>query len=107
MFGLAGAQPSYNLISLNDIVILKNMGIRIGGRGTSSRKTTGKEKDNWTGSPFKEYSAAQKEAAKDRFITMGRGTQKIKFGDVAETTRPSGKGMWIGTGRGTGRRKLE
>jgi hypothetical protein len=39
---------------------------------------------------------------------MGRGTAKVKFGDVAETSgRPSGKGMWVGTGRGTGRRKLD
>jgi hypothetical protein len=80
--------------------------IRVGGRGTS-RRVAEKEEDNWTGSPFKKYSAAQKEAAKDRYITMGRGTAKVKFGDVKETTRPTGKGMWVGTGRGTGRRKLD
>jgi hypothetical protein len=84
------------------------MGItRVGGRGTSKRIVE-KEDDNWTGSPFKKYSQQQKDAAKDRYITMGRGTAKIKFGDVAETSgRPSGKGMWVGTGRGTGRRKLD
>ncbi len=83
------------------------MGIRIGGRGTSSRKSAGKEEDNWAGSPFKKYSEQQKEAAKDRYVTMGRGTAKIKFGDVASTETKSTKGMWVGTGRGTGRRKLD
>ncbi|MGI0004616.1 MAG: hypothetical protein ACREAX_04885 [Candidatus Nitrosotenuis sp.] len=83
------------------------MGIRIGGRGTSSRKTTGKVEDNWAGSPFKKYSDTQKEAAKDRYVTMGRGTAKIKFGDVTSTELKSTKGMWVGTGRGTGRRKLD
>jgi hypothetical protein len=81
------------------------MGIRIGGRGTSKR-IAGKEEDNWAGSPFKKYSEQQKEAAKDRYITMGRGTAKIKFGDVVSTETKSTKGMWVGTGRGTGRRKL-
>ncbi len=83
------------------------MGIRIGGRGTSSRKTVEREEDNWAGSPFKKYSEKQKEAAKDRYITMGRGTAKIKFSDVATTETKSTKGMWVGTGRGTGRRKLD
>jgi hypothetical protein len=89
------------------LVIVKNMGIRIGGRGTSSRKTTGKEEDNWAGSPFKKYSEQQKDAAKDRYITMGRGTAKIKFGDVASTEAKPTKGMWVRTGRGTGRRKID
>lgn len=80
--------------------------IRIGGRGTS-RRVVDKVEDNWSGSPFKKYSEQQKEAAKDRYITMGRGTTKIKFGDVMSTTPKSSKGMWIGTGRGTGRRKLD
>jgi len=86
---------------------VKEMGIiRVGGRGTS-RRVAEKEEDNWTGAAFRKYSQSQKEAAKDRYITMGRGTTKIKFGDIAETSeRPSGKGMWVGTGRGTGRRKL-
>lgn len=81
--------------------------IRVGGRGTS-RRIAEKEEDNWSGSPFKKYSEQQKEAAKDRFITMGRGTAKIKFSDVVSgETKQSSKGMWIGTGRGTGRRKLD
>jgi hypothetical protein len=80
--------------------------IRIGGRGTTRRQISEKEKDNWTGPAFKEYQHAQREAAKDKFISAGRGTTKIKFSDIAETTTASTKGMWVSSGRGTGRRKL-
>jgi hypothetical protein len=81
--------------------------IRIGGRGTTRRETE-IEKDNWTGDAYKEFSKKRKEDAKDVYISMGRGTKKIKFGDIADTAgRPSGKGMWVSTGRGTGRRKIE
>jgi hypothetical protein len=80
--------------------------IRVGGRGTS-RRVEEKEEDNWSGPAFKKYSEQQKEAAKDQYISMGRGTAKIKFGDVSSTTTASSKGMWVGTGRGTGRRKLD
>ncbi len=81
--------------------------IRIGGRGTT-RRVAEKEPDNWTGPAFRDHMAKQKEASKDRYITMGRGTAKIKFGDIADTAgRSSGKGMWVSTGRGTGKRKIE
>lgn len=81
--------------------------IRIGGRGTSKRIVDEKEQSNWTGPAFKQYSDAKKEAAKDQYISMGRGTAKVKFGDVSSSTSTtSTKGMWVGTGRGTGRRKL-
>lgn len=80
--------------------------IRIGGRGTT-RRVAEKEDDNWAGGAFKKYSEAKKEAAKDRYISMGRGTAKIKFGDVTSTAERSTKGMWVGTGRGTGRRRLD
>ena len=97
---------SYNLINLNDPIIVKMGIIRIGGRGTS-RRVAEKEEDNWQGPAFKQYSEQQKEAAKDRYISMGRGTAKVKFGDVSSSTSTaSSKGMWVGTGRGTGRRKL-
>ena len=79
--------------------------IRIGGRGTTKRVSE-KEEDNWAGSPFKQYSKEQKDAAKDSYITTGRGTTKIKFGDIKETSNVSSKGMWVSTGRGTGKRKL-
>jgi hypothetical protein len=81
--------------------------VRVGGRGTS-RRVSEKETDNWTGDAYKEVMKQKKEAAKDRYVTMGRGTRKIKFGDIAETSgRPSGKGMWVRTGRGTGKRKVD
>ena len=82
--------------------------VRIGGRGTS-RRVTEKESDNWTGDEFKKnVMAKRREAAKDVFISSGRGTGKIKFSDIAETPgRPSGKGRYVSTGRGTGRRKIE
>lgn len=81
--------------------------VRSGGRGTS-RRISEKEEDNWTGAAYKEQQKKRKDAAKDVFISMGRGTKKIKLGDIAETTgRPSGKGRWVSTGRGTGRRKVE
>ncbi len=80
--------------------------VRVGGRGTS-RRVADKESDNWTGDAYRDVQAKRKEASKDRYISMGRGTKRVKFSDVAETSgRPSGKGMWTSTGRGTKRRKL-
>lgn len=80
--------------------------IRVGGRGTTKR-ISDKEDDNWTGAPFQKYSQEKKEAAKNSYITTGRGTTKIKFGDIKETANSvSSKGMWVSTGRGTGKRKL-
>ncbi len=80
--------------------------VRVGGRGTS-RRVAEKESDNWTGDAYRAVQAKRKEASKDRYISMGRGTKRVKFSDVAETSgRPSGKGMWISGGRGTKRRKL-
>jgi hypothetical protein len=79
--------------------------IRVGGRGTT-RRISEKEKDNWTGAAFREHQEAQKQASKDKYITMGRGTAKIRFGDIASTPTTPTKGMWVSSGRGTGRRKL-
>ncbi len=79
--------------------------IRVGGRGTS-RRVEEKKDDNWSGAAFKKLQEAKKEAAKDKYITVGRGTGKIKFGDLANTTLKSTKGVWVSTGRGTGKRKL-
>jgi len=80
--------------------------VRVGGRGTS-RRVTEKADDNWTGDAYRAVQAKRKEASKDRYISMGRGTKRVKFSDIAETSgRPSGKGMWTSTGRGTKRRKL-
>jgi len=82
--------------------------IRIGGRGTSRRVVDKEEQSNWTGPAFKQHQEAKKEAAKDQYISMGRGTAKIKFGDVSSSSSTtSSKGMWVSSGRGTGRRKLD
>ena len=83
-----------------------NMGkvIRVGSRGTA-RRTTDKESDDWSGAAYKEKQKAQKEANKDVYVTVGRGTRKIKLGDIAETKgTPSIKGHWVRTNRGTSRR---
>ncbi len=81
--------------------------VRVGGRGTS-RKVIEKPEDKWTGAAYKAEQDKRKEANKDVYISMGRGTKKIKLGDIAETTgRPTGKGRWVSSGRGTGRRKIE
>ena len=81
--------------------------VRVGGRGTS-RRVTEKEADNWTGAAYKDVQDKRKAAAKDVDITVGRGQKRIKLSDIVETSgRPSGKGRWVSTGRGTGRRKIE
>ena len=75
------------------------------GRGTGTMEVddTGK---NWAGAAFKKHQEAKKEAAKDKYISVGRGTGKIKFGDIPSTSAKSTKGMWVSSGRGTGRRRL-
>ena len=81
--------------------------VRVGGRGTS-RRVSEKGADNWTGEAYKAEQKKRKDAAKDVYVSMGRGTKKIKLGDIAETSgRPTGKGRWVSMGRGTGRRKIE
>ncbi len=85
-----------------------NMGkvVRSGGRGTS-RRVVEKEDDDWSGEAFKKKQAAKKEATKDVYITMGRGTKKVKLSDIKDTKGTStGKGMWVRTGRGTSKRRL-
>lgn len=79
--------------------------IRIGGRGTT-RRVAENEKENWSGDAFKKVQEVRKEKSKDEYITTGRGTNKIKFGDLPNTSTISTKGMWVSSGRGTGRRKL-
>jgi hypothetical protein len=81
--------------------------VRVGGRGTS-RRLSEKEEMDWTGESYRELQKKRKDAAKDVYVSMGRGTKKIKLGDIADTTgRPTGKGRWVSMGRGTGRRKIE
>ena len=81
--------------------------VRVGSRGTS-RRVVEKQADDWTGTAYRDLQKKRKEAAGSRYISMGRGTSRIKFSDIAETSgRTSGKGMWVSTGRGTGRRKIQ
>ncbi len=79
--------------------------VRVGGRGTS-RRVEEKKEDNWAGAAFKKHQETKKEASKDKYITVGRGTGKIKFSDIKSTELKSTKGVWVSTGRGTGKRKL-
>ena len=63
----------------------------------------------WTGEQFKEFQQASKDAATKsgiKYVTTGRGTGKIQFSDIPSTPIKSTKGMWVSSGRGTGRRKL-
>ncbi len=80
--------------------------VRVGGRGTS-RRVVDKQADNWSGAAYREYQAKKKVAAGDRYVSMGRGTRRVKFSDIADTAgRNEGKGMWVSSGRGTKRRRI-
>lgn len=103
--------PSRSLNSkIGEIYFRNQMGdkyVRVGGRGTS-RRLASKEEDNWSGSAFANLQKQRQEQSKDKYVSTGRGTGKIKFGDLGVSSgRPTGKGMWVRTGRGTGRRKVE
>ncbi|KAF6247148.1 hypothetical protein C6990_05580 [Nitrosopumilus sp. b3] len=76
------------------------------GRGTGTIEVDD-DASKWSGSDFKKIQAARKEASKDKYVTVGRGTGKIKFGDIADTKSTDTKGMWVSSGRGTGRRQLK
>ena len=80
--------------------------IRVGSRGTS-RRISEKSEDNWSGEDFKEYQRKRKEALGDAYVTVGRGTTKIKLSDLKESKSTSTKGRYVSMGRGTGRRKLD
>lgn len=55
--------------------------VKVGGRGTS-RRVTDDEKENWSGESFKEYQRKQKEAAGNEYVSMCRGTRKVKLSDI-------------------------
>ncbi len=61
----------------------------------------------WQGEEFKKAQEARKKALENKYIITGRGTGKIKFGDIKSTVTPSTKGMWVSFGRGTGKRQLK
>jgi len=85
--------------------VIKMVKIRVrSGRGTRIIEVDS-DATKWTGEQFKEFQAAAKERAKDKYVSVGRGTGKIKFGDLPDPkSRPEYKGT-ITSGRGTGRRK--
>ena len=79
----------------------------IGGRGTARRPIKDLKKSPVSGDEYKEYQKKVKSAAKNTYVTMGRGTKKIKFGDLKESSgTSSAKGRYVSMGRGTGRRKI-
>ena len=80
--------------------------VKVGGRGTS-RKVVDEEKENWAGESFKEHQRKKKEAAGNEYVSMGRGTKRVKLSDIKETKQADTKGRYVSMGRGTSRRKLE
>jgi len=82
--------------------------VSTGGRGTS-RRIVKKDDKTSSGPMFVNLGRNKKTQSSNQFISVGRGTGKIKFGDIAPTNtkkipeKASKKGKWIRTGRGTGR----
>jgi len=74
-------------------------------RGT--KRFTPKRDMTFSGEKFKKMQEEKKKALGDRYITMGRGTKKVKISDIKETKVPSAKGRYVSMGRGTGRRKVQ
>jgi len=74
------------------------------GRGTKVIEVDD-DASKWSGAEFKKIQEVRKEASKSKYISTGRGTGKIKFGDIPTTETKSSKGMTRSTGRGTGSRK--
>ena len=78
--------------------------VGVGGRGSSRRSIKGLK----TSGPL--VSSKRKPGSKstNQYISVGRGTSKIKFGDIAPSNNknPTGNGMWVRTGRGTGKRRV-
>ena len=74
------------------------------GRGTKIIEVDD-DASKWSGAEFKKIQEVRKEASKDKYISTGRGTGKIKFGDIPKTETKSSKGLTRSTGRGTGSRK--
>jgi len=76
---------------------------RVGGRGTSKRKTDTTKKSSFSGDSYREYQEKQKKLAGKRTISTGRGTGRRKL--TAAPKKASAKGRTRVTGRGTGTRK--
>ena len=80
---------------------------RVGGRGTTRRKTDTSKKSTFSGDSYKEYQEAKKKAAGYRSVGTGRGTGKRKLSSTPTTKKVSTKGRTRSTGRGTGSRKTK
>ncbi len=74
-------------------------------RGT--KRFTPKRDMTFSGEKFKKMQEERKKALGDSYVTMGRGTRKVKISDIKETKTASAKGRYISMGRGTRRRKIE
>jgi len=86
------------------IVIMAKIKVR-SGRGTRIIEVDDNTQ-KWSGDEFKKSQEIRKETSKDKYVSVGRGTGKIKFGDIPTTTSTSTKGMWVSSGRGTKKRQL-
>ena len=80
---------------------------RVGGRGTTRRKNDTSKKSTFSGDSYKEYQEAKKKAAGNRSVGTGRGTGKRKLSSTPTTKKVSTKGRTRSTGRGTGSRKTK
>ncbi len=74
-------------------------------RGT--KRFTPKRDMTFSGEKYKKMQEERKKALGDAYITVGRGTKKVKISDIKETKVPSAKGRYISMGRGTARRKVQ
>jgi len=74
-------------------------------RGT--KRFTPKRDMTFSGEKFKKLQEEKKKALGDAYITVGRGTKKVKISDLKTTKTASAKGRYVSMGRGTGRRRIE
>jgi len=81
--------------------------VSVGGRGTS-RRAIKKDDKTSSGPAFSSLGSKQKAQSANMYVSVGRGTSKIKFGDIATTPKKvvdkkPGKGRWVRAGRGVGK----
>lgn len=74
---------------------------KVTARGTGTKKVEVDEQ-KWAGEKYREIQKQRKEAAKNRFVHMGRGTGSKRLGDLPDPKpRPSIEGITRVVGRGT------
>jgi len=74
-------------------------------RGT--KKGSSKGKLNWTGKDFKKWVINQlKKVSDDEWISVNRGTKRVKAKDIKKKKGNKQKPKYVNTGRGTSRKKL-